>query len=153
MWQQSIRWLDIIINSMEIYIYLHQLYIYLLLCTSLLCPWNSPGRNIGVGCHFLLQGIFPTQRSNPGLLHCRHILYHLSQLSKLQEIMEDWGAWRAAVHGVIKSWTWLSNWTTTIMNCPSLILPDSCRFLKDGTVSNSIHLVWSKHYSRDFPGG
>ena len=36
----------------------------------LLCPWDSPGKNIGVGCHFLLQGIFPTQESNPGLLHC-----------------------------------------------------------------------------------
>ena len=33
---------------------------------------------MGVGCHFLLQGIFPTQGSNPGLLHCRGILYHLS---------------------------------------------------------------------------
>ena len=33
---------------------------------------------IGVGCHFLLQGIFLTQRSNPCLLHCRQILYHLS---------------------------------------------------------------------------
>jgi len=31
-----------------------------------------------VDCHFLLQGIFPTQRSNLGLWHCRHILYHLS---------------------------------------------------------------------------
>ena len=37
-----------------------------------------PGQNTGVGCHFLLQGIFPTQGLNPGLLHCRHILYHLS---------------------------------------------------------------------------
>ena len=36
----------------------------------LLCPWNSPGKNIGVGCHALLQGIFPTQGSNPGLPHC-----------------------------------------------------------------------------------
>ena len=32
-----------------------------------------------MGCHALLQGIFPTQGSNPGLLHCRRILYHLSQ--------------------------------------------------------------------------
>ena len=40
--------------------------------------WNSPGKNTGVGCHSLLQGIFPTQVSNPGLLHCRQILYHLS---------------------------------------------------------------------------
>ena len=36
------------------------------------------GNNTRVGCHFLLHGIFLTQGSNPGLLHCRHILYHLS---------------------------------------------------------------------------
>ena len=35
----------------------------------LLCPWNSLGKNTGVGCHALLQGIFPTQGSNPDLLH------------------------------------------------------------------------------------
>ena len=39
---------------------------------------DSPGKNTGVSCHFFLQGIFPTQGSNPGLLHCRQILYHLS---------------------------------------------------------------------------
>ena len=44
----------------------------------LLCPWNSPGKNTGVGCHSLLQEIFLTQGSNPCLLHCRWILYHLS---------------------------------------------------------------------------
>ena len=42
------------------------------------CPWDSPDKNTGVGCHFSLQGIFPTQGSNPGLLICRQILYHLS---------------------------------------------------------------------------
>ena len=46
--------------------------------TRLLCPWNSLGKNTGVGSHFLLQGLFPTQGSNPGLPHCRQILYHLS---------------------------------------------------------------------------
>ena len=40
----------------------------------LLCPWNSPGKNIGVGCYSLLQGIFPTQELNPGLQHCRWTL-------------------------------------------------------------------------------
>ena len=44
----------------------------------LLCPWDSPGKNTGVGCHALLQGIFPTQRSNPGLPHCGRIFYQLS---------------------------------------------------------------------------
>ena len=38
----------------------------------------SPGQNTGVGCHALLQGIFLTQGSNPGLPHCRRVLYHLS---------------------------------------------------------------------------
>ena len=42
------------------------------------CPWDSPGRNTGVDCHFLLQGILLTQGLNPGLLHCTQILYHLS---------------------------------------------------------------------------
>ena len=47
-------------------------------CTRLLHPWDFLGKNTGVGCHFLLQGIFPTQGLNPGLLHCRQKLYHLS---------------------------------------------------------------------------
>ena len=46
--------------------------------TRLLCPWDFPGKDTGVGCHFLLQGIFPTQGSNPGILHCRQIHYWLS---------------------------------------------------------------------------
>ena len=46
--------------------------------TRLLCPCNSLGKNTRVGCHALLQGIFPIQGSNPSLLHCRQILYHLS---------------------------------------------------------------------------
>ena len=41
-----------------------------------LCPWDSPGKNTGVGCHSLLQGIFLTQGLNPHLLHCQWILYH-----------------------------------------------------------------------------
>ena len=46
--------------------------------SRLLCSWDFPGKNTGVGCHFLLQGIFPTQEANSGLLHCRQILYQLS---------------------------------------------------------------------------
>ena len=55
------------------------------LCNSLDCspPGSSahgilPGKNPGVGCHFLLQEMFPTQGWNPGLLCCRWILYQLS---------------------------------------------------------------------------
>ena len=43
-----------------------------------LCPRDFPGSNTGVGCHFLLHGIFPTQGLNTGLLHCKQTLYHLS---------------------------------------------------------------------------
>ena len=39
---------------------------------------DSLGKNTGVGCHALLQGIFSTQGSNPDLPHCRQILYHMS---------------------------------------------------------------------------
>ena len=46
--------------------------------TRLLCPWDSPGKNTRVGSLSLLQGIFLTQGLNPGLPHCRWILYQLS---------------------------------------------------------------------------
>ena len=45
---------------------------------TLYSPWNSPGQNTGVGSLSLLQGILPTQGSNPGVPHCRQILYQLS---------------------------------------------------------------------------
>ena len=116
----------------------------------LLCLWDSPGKNTEVGCHSLLQGIFPTQGSNPGL-HCEQILHQLShkgifpggsdskasaynagdpgsipwsgrssgegngkplQYSCLENSI-DGGAWWAAVHGVTKSQTQLSNFTFT----------------------------------------
>ena len=48
----------------------------LTLCNSMDCsPWNFPDKSTGAGCHFLLQGIFLTQGSNPDLLHCRQRLY------------------------------------------------------------------------------
>ena len=47
----------------------NSLWPYELQPTRLLCPWDSPGKNTGEGCHFLLQEIFPSQRSNPRLLY------------------------------------------------------------------------------------
>ena len=46
--------------------------------TRLLCLQDFSSKNTGVGCHFLLQGICPTEVLNPGLLHCRQILYRLN---------------------------------------------------------------------------
>ena len=55
-----------------------QSYSYSTLCDPMdFSPWNSSGQNSGAGSLSLLQGIFPTQGSNPGLLHCRQILYQL----------------------------------------------------------------------------
>ena len=54
----------------------------------LLCPWDSPGKNTGVSCHVLLQGIFPTQGSNPGLLHCRQTLYRLSHQGSPRRVVD-----------------------------------------------------------------
>ena len=58
--------------------------------TRLLCPWDSPGKNTGVGCCALLQGVFPTQESNlylRCLLDCKQVLYPLSRdaLNRTQE--------------------------------------------------------------------
>ena len=49
-------------------------------------PWNSPGQNTGVGSLSLLQRIFLTQESNRGLLHCRQILYQLSNIEILFDL-------------------------------------------------------------------
>ena len=51
--------------------------------TRLLCPWDFLGKGSGVGCHFLLQGIFPTQGSSPGLPHSRQTLLSSEPPAKL----------------------------------------------------------------------
>ena len=58
---------------------------------GLYSPWNSPGQNTGVGSLSLFQGIFPTQGSNLGLLHCRQILYQLSYKGSPRIV--DWVAY------------------------------------------------------------
>ena len=55
----------------------------------LLCPCDSPSKNSGVGCHFLLQGIFLAQGSNPGLLHLLH--WQMSSLSLAPSERLHWG--------------------------------------------------------------
>ena len=67
-------------------------------------PWNSPGQNTGVGNLSLLQGIFPTQGSNPGLLHCRRILYQLRH--KGSPRMLEWVAYPFS-----NGSSWPRNWT------------------------------------------
>ena len=70
-------------------------------------PWNSPGQNTGVGSLSLLQGIFPTQGSNPGLLHYRWILYQLSHKGRPR--MLEWVAYPfSSRSSQPKNWTSVS---------------------------------------------
>ena len=52
-------------------------------------PWNSLDQNTGVGSLSLLQGILPIQGSNPGLLHCRRVLYQLSYQGSPNSLFEE----------------------------------------------------------------
>ena len=61
--ENHIRWSHSVLSD--------SLWHYGLQPSRLFCPWNSPDKNTGVGYHFLLLGIFPTQGSNLGLPHCR----------------------------------------------------------------------------------
>ena len=55
----------------------------------LLCPWDFPGKNTGVGCHFFLQGILSTQGLNPSLLHWQADSLPLSHLGSPARYIAD----------------------------------------------------------------
>ena len=61
---------------------------------GLYSPWNSLGQNTGVGSLSLLQGIFATQRSNPGLLHCRQVVYQLNHQMCLEQLLSNYWLYR-----------------------------------------------------------
>ena len=63
-------------------------------------PWNSPGQNTRVGSLYLLQGIYPTQGSNPALWHCRLILYQLSHQGSPTYFMREY---QAFIHAMVLS--------------------------------------------------
>jgi len=68
---------------------------------GLYIPWNSPGQNTRVGSHSLLPGIFPTQGSDPGLQHCRQILYQLSH--KRSPTRKNWCFWNVVLQKTLAS--------------------------------------------------
>ena len=71
---------------------------------GLYSPWNSLGQNTGVGSLSLLQGIFPTQGSNPGLPHCRQILYQLTTREALvRELIIFVNSWTLQNSGIPQS--------------------------------------------------
>ena len=79
---------------------------------------DSPGQNTGVGSLSLLQGIFPTQGSNGGLLHCRQILYQLSYQESFMRLR----------YGVLRKFkTQLSGWIDLLISKKSLNRSSNCR--------------------------
>ena len=71
--------------------------------TRLLCPWEFLGRSTRVGCHFLLQGIFLTQGSNPGLPNYRQTLYCLSHQGSPQSCLTLWDPLDYLVRGILQA--------------------------------------------------
>ena len=97
--------------------------------TRLLHPWNFPGKSTGVGCHFLLQRIFPTQGSNLVLPHCGQVLYHLShQLNKIP------------AGGLISRWTPENGKTTSQCRVGWGIFQIKFNVLMTTTIKNWNHL-------------
>ena len=99
---------------------------------GLCSPWNSPDQNTGVGSPSLLQGIFPTQGSNPGLPHCRWILYQLSQLLELAQTHVHWVG-DASNH--------------LIPCCPLLLLPSIFPSIRVFSNESALHIRWPKYWS------
>ena len=77
--------------------------------TRLFCPRDFPGKDPGVGCHFLLRGIFLTQGSNLDLLHCRQIPHHLSY-----EVWEEKSKtpWSSLTHPYLPKFKYIQNLIT-----------------------------------------
>ena len=115
----------------------------LTLCNPVDCrQWGSsvhgdfPGKNIGAGCHALLQGILPTQRSNPGLLHYRWILHCLSHQgshsqSHYTEVFVKWFGFLCYTYGVFtgKSISYRNSAILALLELISLELCSSCHMI------------------------
>ena len=103
--------------------------------TRVLCPWDSPGKNTGVGYHFLLQDVFPSQGWNLGLLHHRQILYHLSHYdswdapqSAVCELENQGSPWHASIRVQSPERQWdaglsLGVWRSVSRCCRALACP------------------------------
>ena len=129
---------------------LHGLYSPYIQSTRLLYTCNSPGKNTGVSCQSLLQGIFPNQGSNPGILHHRQILYQLCHMrsffvyfNRKVIVLQYYG-------GFCHALTWISHGCTCVPHCehPSHIPPHpislGCRSaLAFSAPFHSSNLDWS----------
>ena len=136
---------------------------------------DSPDKNTGLGCHGLLQGILPTHGLNPGLLHCRQILYQLSnkgipknvlsvQFSSLQSLSRVWllaTPWIAACQASLSitnprsSPKFMSIESVMPSNhlilChPLLLLPSIPPSIRAFSNESTVRMRWSKYWSFSF---
>ena len=81
---------------------------------GLYSPWSSPGQDTGVGSLSLLQGIFTTQGSNPGLLHCRRIPYQLSHQGSPRTL-------ERVAYPFSRGPSWPRNWTRGLLHCRQIL--------------------------------
>ena len=106
--------------------------------TELLCSWNSPGTNIGMGSHSLPQGIFQTQGLNPGLLNCRQILYHLShQGSPMMKVVKV----KLSNCGIQRRRTFIFQKSSVRISLEFIILP-----LNSSLIQKSPSNSWCLHF-------
>ena len=144
----------------------------------LLCPLDSPGKNTGVGYHFLLQGIFQTQGSNPGFPYYRQILYRLSHegsplshlgspkekisslqsLSRVQLFATPWTTACQASLSITNSWSLLKLMfielvmpsSHLILCCPLLLLLSIFPSIRVFSNESVLHIRWPKYSSFSF---
>ena len=108
------------------------------------CPWNFPGKHTGVGCHFLLQGIFLIQGLNPGLPHCRQILYKWQKWESKTGLSE-FKTW--SLFPNLCSWYNLCSWQHTLHHqpnpflCPTEIREPGC-YSVDFKIKTSSITFW-----------
>ena len=122
-------------------------------------PWNSPGQNTGVGSLSLLQGIFPTQGSNPGLPHCRQIILptepqfsSVQSLSCVQLFATPWTAARQASLSITNSQSLLKVMTIEsvmpsnhlILCRPLFLLPSIFPSIRVFSNESALHIRWPK---------
>ena len=131
---------------------------------QLLHPWDFPGKGTGVGCHFFIQGIFPTQESSPGLPHCRQTLpseplvlqfNSVQSLSHVRLFAYPWTAARQASLSIINSQRLLkllsiksvmpSNYL--ILCHPLLLLPSIFPSIRIFLNESALCIRWPKYWN------
>ena len=111
--------------------------------TRLRRPWDFLGKSTGVGCHFLLQGIFPTQGSNPGLLHCRQTLYRLTHQGSPNFVYRKKCQWILSCLQKFKS-AKIRTELTQFCWCAACCSPWGCKESDTTEWLNWTELIWIK---------